>query len=160
MVCAAAKLRLLCLGVIAVIATVGATAETSHYARISNRELSQRSLQLAKRIKELVYSYNKRNRELLSEYDRKQRRGETGAAATAVRQQWLKSTDALHDSTMKKYKEQYWSDAILLAEEILRRLPREKRRNSILPIYRHPTNVLGVQAVADHLELIAKLLRG
>jgi len=59
---------------------------------------------------------------------------------------------------MRKYKELYWSDAILLADEVLRRLPKQKRQANILGIYQHPTNVLGVQTVADHLELIAKLL--
>ncbi|MGH7874344.1 MAG: hypothetical protein ACREQO_19300, partial [Candidatus Binatia bacterium] len=64
----------------------------------------------------------------------------------------------LHDSTMRKYKEQYWSDAILFADEILRRLPKQKRQVDVLYIYQHPTNVLGVQTIADHLELIAKSL--
>jgi len=59
---------------------------------------------------------------------------------------------------MRKYKELYWSDAILPADEILRRLPKPRRQTNILNLYQHPTNVLGVQTVADHPELIAKLL--
>lgn len=138
--------------------TLGGVSEKSVYTQTSNRELKQKSLQLVKRIRELVYSYNKRDQELLADYDSKDRPESTKGAAKASRQQWVKDTDALHDSTMRKYKEQYWSDAILFADEILRRLPKQKRQVDVLYIYQHPTNVLGVQTIADHLELIAKSL--
>jgi hypothetical protein len=32
------------------------------------------------------------------------------------------------------------------------------RQKDILPIYQHPTNVLGVETIANHLELMAKAL--
>lgn len=139
-------------------AVIGAIPEKRVYTQTSNRELKQRSLQLVKRVRELVYSYNKKDQELLADHDAKDRPDSTKGAAKAARQQWLKDTDALHDSTMRKYKEQYWSDAILLADEILRRLPKQKRQVDVLYMYQHPTNVLGVQTIADHLELIAKSL--
>jgi hypothetical protein len=137
---------------------MGGTAEKRVYTQTPNRELKQKSLQLVKKIRELVYSYNKRDQELLADYDSKDRPESTKGGAKASRQQWLKDTDALHDSTMRKYKEQYWSDAILFADEILRRLPKQKRQMDVLYIYQQPTNVLGVQTIADHLELIAKSL--
>ena len=151
------KLWLLPLVVSAVVAAAATTGKT-RYSETSNRELRQNALQLVKRIRELVYSYDRKDRELLAEYDRKERPDLTSGATKTARQQWLKDTDALHDSTMRKYKELYWSDAILLAAEVLRRLPKQKQQANILGIYQHPTNVLGVQTVADHLELIAKLL--
>jgi len=138
--------------------TTGAIPEKMVYTQTSNRELKQKSLQLVKRIREFVDSYNKKDRELSAEYDAKDRPDSTKGAAKAARQQWLKDTDAFHEATMRKYKEQYWSDAILLADEILRRLPKQKRPVDRLYIYQHPTNVLGVQTIADHLELIAKSL--
>ena len=137
---------------------VGATTEKKIYTQTSNKELKHKSVQLAKKIRDLVYLYNKTDEELLAEYGAKEQAASTKGAAKAARQQWLKDTDALHNSTMRKYKEQYWSDAILLAEEILRRLPRQKPQSNVLQMYLHPTNVLGVQTVADHLELIAKSL--
>ena len=136
----------------------GATPEKRVYTQTSNKELKQKSLQLVKRIRDLAYSYDKTDQELLAEYDGKQRSDSTKEAAKVARQQWLKNSDTLHDSTMRKYKEQYWSDAILLADEILRRLPKQKPQANVLNIYQHPTNVLGVQTIADHLELIAKSL--
>jgi hypothetical protein len=137
---------------------VGATPEKRVYTQTSNRELKQKSLQLVKRIRDLVYSYNKTDQELLAEYNGRDRVASTSGAEKVARQQWLKNTDTLHDSTMKRYKEQYWSDAILLADEILRRLPKQKPQANVLLIYQQPTNVLGVQTIADHLELIAKSL--
>ena len=149
---------LLILLAVPITVTIGAIPEKRVYTQTSNRELKQKSLQLVKRIRELVYSYNKKDQELLADYDGKDRPSSTKGAAQDARQQWLKDTDALHDSTMRKYKEQYWSDAILLADEILRRLPKQKPQTNVLQIYQHPTNVLGVQTIADHLELIAKSL--
>jgi hypothetical protein len=125
---------------------------------VANRDLKRKAFELVKSIRELVNAHNKKDREVLREYDRKSRPGATVAAAKTLREEWLNETDDLHDATMKRYKEHYWSDAILLANAILQRLPREKRQTNVLPMYQHPTNVLGVQAVADHLELIAKSL--
>ncbi len=153
-----AKLCLICLLVFTFVMTLGAVAPKTRYSQFSNKELRQDALQLVKRIRELVYSYDKKDRELLAEYDRKQRPESNRGSAQALRKQWLQETDALHDSTMRKYKELYWSDAVLLSDEVLRRLPKQKQQANMSEIYQHPTNVLGVQSIADHLELIAKSL--
>jgi hypothetical protein len=51
--------------------TLGAASERTIYSNTSNKELKQKTLQLVKNVKELVYSYNKKDRELMSEYDKK-----------------------------------------------------------------------------------------
>lgn len=143
--------------VIAVVSPAGgAVPGRTVYSQTSNRELKQKALRLVKRIREVVYSYNEKDREILAAYDGKPR--PSNATAETLRRRWIKETDELHESTMKRYREQYWSDAILLANEILQRLPKQKQPTHVLALYYRPTNVLGVQAVADHLELIAKLL--
>ena len=76
----------------------------------------------------------------------------------AMREQWIRQTDAAHDATMRRYRDSYWSDAILLLDELYRRVPQRMRQKDILPIYQHPTNVLGVETIANHLELLAKAL--
>jgi hypothetical protein len=149
---------LLLLVLVTAMGALGATAERTIYSQTPNKELKQKALRLVKNIRELVRSYNQKDRELTVEYDRKNRSGSTAGAAKALRDQWLKQTDELHDSTMQKYKALYWADAILLADEIYRRPPKQKRQTNILPIFQHPTNVLGLQAIADHLDLIAKSL--
>jgi hypothetical protein len=59
---------------------------------------------------------------------------------------------------MRTHRDNYWSDAILLRNEIYRRLPKKLNQQDLAPIYQNPTNVLGVQVIADNLELISKSL--
>jgi hypothetical protein len=79
-------------------------------------------------------------------------------AAHASRQQWLKDSDLAHDSTMRYYKDHYWADAILLIRELNRRHPKGAKQTELLRLSQHPTNVLGLAAIADHLELHSKSL--
>jgi hypothetical protein len=141
-------------GFLAII-TLGATTERTAYSHASNKELKQKSLQLVKNVRSLVGSYKKKDRELMSEYDRK----DLGkGAGHTLRQQWLKDSDLAHESTMRYYKDHYWADAILLIGELNRRLAKRAKQPEILRLYQHPTNVLGLTAIADHLELHSKSL--
>src|SRR5262249_37268556 len=99
-----------------------------------------------------------KDRELMAEYDKKSGTEIRTDERKAMREQWLKESDALHDSSMRTYRDKYWSDAILLRNEISRRLPKNPDQKNLAPIYQNPTNVLGIQVIADHLELIAKSL--
>jgi hypothetical protein len=128
------------------------------YSNTSNKELKQRALRLVKNIRELVDSYKKKDRELMAEYDKKNKPEIRIDERKAVREQWLRASDDVHDSSMRSYKENYWADAILLRNELYRRLPKKLNQTDLSPIYQYPTNVLGVQVIADHLELIAKSL--
>jgi hypothetical protein len=148
---------LLFAGVLAIF-TMGATTEKTVYSQISNKELKQKSLQLAQNIRRLVDSYKKKDREIMTEYDRKDRPEGSKAGTHELRQQWLKDSDLTHDSTMRYYKDHYWADAILLIGELNRRLSKRAKQPELLVLYQHPTNVLGLAAIADHLELHSKLL--
>jgi hypothetical protein len=112
------------------IITLAAATERTVHSQASNKELRQKSLQLAQNIRGLVDSYK----------------------------QWLKDSDLAHDSTMRYYKDHYWADAILLIGELNRRLSKRAKQPELLRLYQHPTNVLGLAAIADHLELHSKLL--
>ncbi|HKX50474.1 MAG TPA: hypothetical protein VJQ48_08565 [Candidatus Binatia bacterium] len=148
---------LLLLGLLAII-TLGATTEKTVYSHVSNKVLKQKSLQLVQEIRRLVDSYNKKDRELMTEYDKKDRPNTSKEGAHALRQQWLKDSDLAHDSTMRYYKDHYWADAILFIGELNRRLSKRAKQPEVLRLYQHPTNALGLVAVADHLELHSKLL--
>ena len=111
-----------------------------------------------KNIRELVDSYKKKDRELMAEYDKKNQPEIRIDERMAMRGQWLKESDAVRDSTMRSYRDNYWAEAILLRNEINRRLPKKLNQKDLAPIYQNPTNVLGIQLIADHLELIAKSL--
>lgn len=139
------------------IMSLSAAAERSVYSQISNKELKQRTLTLVKNIRNLVTSYQQKDRELMDDYDKKVTEYRVNERK-AMREQWIRQTDAAHDATMRRYRESYWSDAILLLDELYRRVPQRMRQKNILPIYQHPTNVLGVETIANHLELMAKAL--
>ena len=128
------------------------------YSNTSNKELKLKALRLVKNIRELVDAYSKKDRELMSAYDKKNKPEIKIDERKAMREQWLKESDAVHDSAMRSYKENYWADAILLRNELYRRLPKKLNQTDLSPIYQNPTNVLGIQLIADHLELIAKSL--
>src|SRR5262249_13674040 len=128
------------------------------YSKTSNKELKEKALALVKSIRGFVESYNRKNRELMTEYDKKDKPEMTTDERRAVRNQWLKESDAVHDSAMRSYKKNYWADTILLRNELYRRLPKKGDQKDLAPIYQNPTNVLGVQLIADHLELTAKSL--
>jgi hypothetical protein len=139
------------------ILSLGAAAERSVYSQTSNKELKQRTLTLVKNIRTLVTSYQQKDRELMADYDKKVTEYRVNERK-AMREQWIRQTDDAHDATMRRYRESYWSDAILLLDELYRRVPQRMRQKNILPIYQHPTNVLGVETIANHLELLAKAL--
>jgi hypothetical protein len=145
---------LLLIGLLAII-TLGATTERTAYSHATNKELKQKSFQLVKDVRRLVDAYKKKDRELMSEYDRK---ALSKGAGHTLRQQWLKDSDLAHDSTMRYYKDHYWADAILLIGELNRRLAKRAKQPEILRLYQHPTNVLGLSAIANHLELHSKSL--
>jgi hypothetical protein len=151
------ELIVLCMGLFAILA-MGATTERTVYSQTSNKELKQKSIQLVKNVRSLVDSHKRQDRELMAKYDRTERSDMSKGAAYASRQQWLKDSDLAHDSTMRYYKDHYWADAILLIRELNRRHPKGAKQTEILRLYQHPTNVLGLSAIADHLELHSKSL--
>jgi hypothetical protein len=113
---------------------------------------------LVNNIRELVYAHRKQDRELLAVFDKRNSADTTINERKRVREQWIRESDTAHDSFLRQYKEKYWADAILLRNEIQRRLPKNLRQPQLSGIYQYPTNHLGVEAIADNLELLAKSL--
>src|SRR5215471_18355022 len=120
------------------------------YSKTSNKELKQKALSLVKSIRGLVDSYNKKDRELMGEYDKKNTPEIRIDERKAMREQWLKESDTVHDSAMRYYRDNYWADAILLRNELYRRLQRlaknpnhttkKLNQTNLAPIYQNPTN--------------------
>jgi hypothetical protein len=128
------------------------------YSNTSNKELKQKALGLVKNIRVLVDSYNKKDGALMADYDKRDKPEIRIDERKAMRDQWLKESDAVHDSALRSYKENYWADAILLRNELYRRLPKKPNQKNLAPIYENPTNLLGIRVIADDLELISKSL--
>jgi len=136
----------------------GPAPDKTIYSTASNKELKQKALQVVQSIRELVDSYNKKNRELMAEFNKQDKPKIKPEEKKAIRDQWLQESDAVHDAAMRSYKEKYWAEAIVLRNELYRRLPNQPKPKDVDMIYQIPTNVLGIGLIADHLELIAKSL--
>src|SRR5215470_9620709 len=67
------------------------------YSNTSNKELKEKALRLVKNIRELVDSYNKKDSALMAEYDKKDKPEIRIDERKAMRDQWLKESDAVHD---------------------------------------------------------------
>ena len=138
--------------------SVGATTERTVYTSTSNKELKPRVMRLVKDIRELVYAHKEQDDELLATVDKRDRADATKEERKKQRDEWVRKSNATHDSFMRQYKEKYWADAILLRNELYRRLPKNLQQPQLSGLYQYPTNPLGVEAVADNLELLAKSL--
>jgi len=152
------KQRSCLLILIAGLIVISATAGQTVYSNTSNKELKPRVMRLVKDIRELVYDHKKQDDELLATVDKRDRADATKEERKRLRDEWVSKSNATHDSFMRQYKEKYWADAILYRNELLRRLPKSLQQPQLSGIYQYPTNLLGVEAVADNLELLAKSL--
>ena len=94
----------------------------------------------------------------MAAFDKRDRGDATKNERKRDRDEWIRESDTAHDSLMRRYKEKYWADAILLRNELYRRLPKNLQQPQLSGLYQYPTNLLGVEAVADNLELLAKSL--
>jgi hypothetical protein len=151
-----------CLWLLVVLAgmTCGAApaSDQTIYTSTSNQALKQKALQIVQSIRALVDAYNKQDQALLAAYDKKDQPKLKAEARKALRDQWRKDSDAVHEAAMRSYRDQYWAEAILLRNELYRRLPNQPKSKDVAMIYQIPTNMLGIRMIADHLELIAKSL--
>ena len=128
------------------------------FSNTSNKEFKLRVMRLVKDIRELAYAHKKQDDELLASVDKTDRADASKNERKRLRDEWVRKSNATHDSFMRQYKERYWADAILLKNELYRRLPKNLQQPQLSGLYQYPTNLLGVEAVADNLELLAKSL--
>lgn len=127
------------------------------YAGISNKELQERTLLLVKNLRDLVYSYDKNDKDLMVEY-----RADYLATRTTERQalsrRFRTKSEEVIRSVVRDYQTKFLADCVSLRDELDRRLPKQTHRASGSDIYKKPPNVLAIAAIADHLELLAKSL--
>ena len=152
------KQRSCLLILIAGLIVISATAGQTVYSNNSNKELKPRVMRLVKDIRELIYAHKKQDDDLLTTVDKTDRADATKDERKRLRDEWVRKSNATHDLFMRQYKEKYWADAILLRNELYRRLPKNLQQPQLSGIYQYPTNLLGVEAIADNLELLAKSL--
>jgi hypothetical protein len=127
------------------------------YAGISNKELQERALRLVKNLRDLVYSYNKKDKDLMVEYQADYLATRT-TERTAVARQFRTKSEEVVRSFVRDYQAKFLADAVSLREELYKRLPKQMHRARGSDVYKNPPNVLAIEEIADHLELLAKSL--
>jgi hypothetical protein len=132
-------------------------AKATAYTAFSNEELRNKSTQLVAAIRALARAYYDEDNRIRTVAD--ENSGKTGSQAERerIRKAWLEDSAKLHDTFMDRYKTNLWADALLLREAIVAKVGGAPgAQNPIL--FQHPTNILGVEQVANSLELLGKSL--
>jgi len=132
-------------------------AKASAYTSLSNEELKNRSTQLVAAIRGLTRSFYEEDNRMRMAADQKTVGVKSQAEQEKIRKAWIEDSARLHGTFMQRYKDKFWADAVLLRQAIIGRvgfLP--GAQNSIL--FEQPTNILGVEQVANSLELLEKSL--
>lgn len=132
-------------------------AKATTYTTLSNEELKSRSTQLVTAIRGLARSYYDEDNQMRSAPDENFGKTASRAERDRIRQAWIAESAKLHDTFMDRYKTNFWADALLLREAIVAKVGGAPgAQNPIL--FQHPTNILGIEQVANSLELLGKSL--
>jgi hypothetical protein len=132
-------------------------AKTTAYTSLSNEELKNRSTQLVAAIRGLTRSFYDEDNRMRMATDEKTAGVKSQSEQERIRKAWIEDSARLHDTFMQRYKDKFWADAVLLRQAILSRVGSVPGgQNSIL--FEQPTNILGVEQVANSLELLEKSL--
>ena len=132
-------------------------AKVTAYTALSNEELKNRSAQLVTAIRSLTRSYHDEDNRMRSAADESSGRTDSQAERERLRKTWLDDSAKLHDTFMDRYKATFWAEALLLRQAIVAKVGGVPgAQNPVL--FQHPTNVLGIEQVANGLELLGKSL--
>lgn len=132
-------------------------AKATTYSTLSNEELKKKSAQLVTAIRSLARSYYDEENRLRAGADENSGKTKSQAEQESIRQTWLGDSAKLHDMFMDRYKTNFWADAILLRQAIVAKVGGVPgAQNPIL--FQHPTNILGVEQVANSIDLLGKAL--
>jgi|SRR5919198_2507785 hypothetical protein len=129
----------------------------SKYSGDSNKQLQNRALALVKKIRELVDSFNKKDREMMADYEASFLAART-TDRQRIREQYKNKLTEAHDSSVLDYKKQLLSESKAVREELHKRLPGRLHRSHLSKMYDNPSKVLELQTIADDLELLSKSL--
>ncbi|TMA06744.1 MAG: hypothetical protein E6J89_17515 [Deltaproteobacteria bacterium] len=129
----------------------------SPYSSDSNKQLKSTALGLVTKIRGLVDSYNKKDRELMADYQTNYLTSRT-TERQRIRDQYEKNLKEATDSTVRDYKEKLLAESKTVRAELHRRLPERLHRPNLSKIYEKPSFVMEIEIIADDLELLSKSL--
>jgi len=132
-------------------------AKTTAYTSLSNEELKNRSAQLVAAIRGLTRSFYEEDNRMRVAADEKSAGVKSQAEQERIRKAWIEDSAKLHDMFMQRYKDKFWADAVLVRQAIVARVGSVPGAQNPM-LFEQPTNILGVEQVANSLELLEKSL--
>ncbi|SEQ73149.1 hypothetical protein SAMN03080615_02519 [Amphritea atlantica] len=137
------------------------TSIATKHSRLSNMELRELALDIVSELREMIAQERIHSDQL------SMKRMEAVRMSTSEEEKslaWNKFNELDREPTrrlMSFYDSKHKIDAILIRDELERRLPKavlDNRSSHVMHMYEHPTNPLGLTAVVDDLETLAKSL--
>src|SRR4030095_4643964 len=125
----------------------------------SNKQLQSTALGLVKKMRGLVDSYNKKDRELMTEYQTNYLATRTTERQT-IRDRYEKNLKETNDATVRDYKEKLLAESKTIRDELHKRLPERMHRPQLSKIYENPSGVMGIEIIAGDLDRLSKSLPG
>jgi hypothetical protein len=132
-------------------------AKATAYTALSDEELKNKSAQLASAIRGLTQSYYQEDDRLRMTADENSGKTTSQAERDRIRKTWIDESAKLHDMFLDRYKTRHWADAILLRQAIVAKVGGAPGAHNPI-LFEHPTNILGIEQVANSLELLGKSL--
>ena len=132
-------------------------AKATAYTTLSDEELKIKSTQLVTAIRELTRSYYQEDDRMRMTADENSGKTAAPAERDGIRKAWIDDSAKLHDQFMDRYKTNFWAEAILLRQAIVAKIGGAPGAENPI-MFQHPTNILGVEQVANSLELLGKSL--
>lgn len=132
-------------------------AQVTTYTTLSNEELKNGSVRLVSAIRGLARSYYDEDNRMRTAADGNSGKTASQAERARLRQAWIAESAKLHDAFMDRYKTNFWADALLLRQAIVAKVGGAPGAHNPI-LFQHPTNILGIEQVANSLELLGKSL--
>jgi hypothetical protein len=127
------------------------------YSQLTNQELRGASAKPASRLREYV---DQREQQDMRRLDASRLQMLNAKSEEERQRVWNAETSTLLTSPTlnSEYSAKFLSDAILLRDELLSRLPKEQKNPSAYSIYEYPTNPIGLRMVIEDLKRLSKNL--
>jgi hypothetical protein len=132
-------------------------AKAEAYATLSNEDLKNKAAQLASAIRGLTRSFYDEDNRMRITADQNSGRANSQSERERIRRAWIDDSAKLNDIFLDRYKDNFWADAVLLREAIVARVGGVPGAQNPM-LFQHPTNILGIEQVANSLELLGKSL--
>ncbi len=133
-------------------------ASVTSFARLSNLELIQKSSQIFGQVRQLLSSYHQSEINNRQAYDNLRLTANTEVEKNKLWNDYGSQSSRISAELMQQYDSKFKTDAILLRDEILSRLPKVTREDHVNSMYDHPTNPIGIEMVVSDLEKLTKSL--